>query len=67
MNKKILFSYFYFIMSKNTPNNVKNLKINSSVHALLKKYCNQNGLKMFKFVEKLISEHCKEKKDVYGE
>tara|TARA_R100000664_G_C2759346_1_gene149011 strand:- start:7678 stop:7842 length:165 start_codon:yes stop_codon:yes gene_type:complete len=54
-------------MSKNTPNNVKNLKINSSVHALLKKYCNQNGLKMFKFVEKLISEHCKEKKDVYGE
>ena len=54
-------------MSKNTHITVKNLKINTSAHALLKDYCNKHGLKMFKFVEKLIMTHCKEKKDVYGE
>tara|TARA_R110000824_G_scaffold390979_1_gene588512 strand:- start:38 stop:202 length:165 start_codon:yes stop_codon:yes gene_type:complete len=54
-------------MSKNTSHTIKNLKINNTVHALLKEYCNKNGLKMFKFVEKLINDNCKEKKDVYGE
>ncbi len=43
-------------------------------HELLKTYCENNGLKMFSFVEKLIREKCKEnptstkpKKDLYDE
>lgn len=46
---------------------IKNLKIDVEVHDLLKKYCEQNGLKMYKFLEKLIIENCKEMKDLYGE
>ena len=34
----------------------KNLKITEKTHQLLKKYCEQNGLKMFAYVEKLINE-----------
>lgn len=45
----------------------KNLKITTTTHNLLKKYCEQNGLKMFSFVEKLIRESCGTKKDLYGE
>jgi len=53
----------------------KNIKITSITHELLKNYCEENGLKMFSFVEKLIREGCKEKtivttkskKDIYGE
>lgn len=52
----------------------KNLKITSTTHELLKTYCEQNGLKMFSFVEKLIREKCtskpevkSSKKDLYGE
>lgn len=45
----------------------KNLKITTETHKLLKKYCEQNGLKMFSFVEKLIREACTPKKDLYGE
>lgn len=45
----------------------KNLKITPKTHELLKKYCEQNGLKMFSFVEKLIREACASKKDLYGE
>lgn len=41
-------------------------------HTMLKTYCEENGLKMFSFVEKLIRERCKEKlnkpkKDLYDE
>ena len=39
----------------------KNIKITSTTHELLKNYCEENGLKMFSFVEKLIRESCKEK------
>jgi|TARA_R110000796_G_scaffold74_13_gene309 hypothetical protein len=46
---------------------IKNLKIKPEVHKLLKDYCNDNGLKMFKFVEKLILEKCNPERDVYGE
>jgi predicted HicB family RNase H-like nuclease len=46
---------------------IKNLKISVEVHSLLKKYCDQKGLKINKFVEKLIEENCKIKKDIYGE
>jgi len=34
---------------------------------LLKEYCKNNGLKMFAFVEKLITEKCKPKKGIYME
>lgn len=46
---------------------IKNLKISVEVHELLKKYCDKNGIKMYRFLEKLIIEKCKEKKDIYGE
>ena len=46
---------------------IKNLKISVETHTLLKVYCKQHGLKMFAFVEKLIKEKCKIKKDIYGE
>lgn len=45
----------------------KNLKITAKNHELLKKYCEENGLKMFSFVEKLIRDACTPKKDIYGE
>jgi hypothetical protein len=52
----------------------KNIKITSVTHELLKIYCEENGLKMFSFVEKLIREKCNEKpnvikskKDLYDE
>ena len=46
---------------------IKNLKISVDVHSLLKTYCSEHGLKMFAFVEKIIKEKCKIKKDIYGE
>ena len=45
----------------------KNLKITPQTHKLLKEYCEENGLKMFAFVEKLIKEKCVIKKDIYGD
>jgi len=45
----------------------KNIKITAKTHEILKKYTEENGLKMFSFVEKLIREACVEKKDFYGE
>lgn len=45
----------------------KNIKITPATHELLKKYCENNGLKMFSFVEKLIKEKCTPKKDIYGD
>ena len=52
----------------------KNIKITSLTHEMLKNYCEENGLKMFSFVEKIIREKCKEKdevvklkKDLYNE
>jgi len=46
---------------------IKNLKISEYHHKLLKDHCNKHGLKMFNFVEKLIEEKCKPKRDLYGE
>ena len=46
---------------------IKNLKISEETHQILKKYCDVNGLKMYKFLENLIYEKCGEKKDIYGE
>lgn len=45
----------------------KNLKITTKTHELLKKYCEENGLKMFSYVERLIREQCTPKKDLYDE
>ena len=52
---------------KNNVKKIKNLKISPEVHNLLKTYCEKKGIKMYRFLEKLIIEKCKEKKDVYGE
>jgi hypothetical protein len=46
---------------------IKNLKISLEVHDLLKTYCDKNGIKMYRFLERLIIEKCKEKKDIYGD
>jgi hypothetical protein len=45
----------------------KNIKITPQTHQILKKYCEENGLKMFSFVEKIIKEKCKIPLDLYGE
>ena len=45
----------------------KNIKITPATHEILKKYCKDNDLKMFAFVERLIREKCSPKKDLYGE
>ena len=46
---------------------IKNLKIDSEVHEVLKKYCDKRGIKMYRFLESLILDKCTEKKDIYGE
>jgi hypothetical protein len=45
----------------------KNIKITPKTHEILKKYCEENGLKMFAFVERLIRENCAAKKGIYDE
>jgi hypothetical protein len=45
----------------------KNIKITEKTHKILKEYCQENGLKMFAFVEKIIKEKCIKPKDLYGE
>jgi hypothetical protein len=46
---------------------IKNIKISVESHEVLKKYCDKKGIKIYKFLENLILEKCKEKKDLYGE
>jgi hypothetical protein len=46
---------------------IKNLKISIEVHDVLKTYCEKRGIKMYRFLEKLIIEKCKGKPDIYGE
>ena len=41
---------------------IKNLKISVESHEILKKYCDKRGIKIYKFIENLIFETCKEKK-----
>jgi len=64
MNFIILLSYLYI---KTFMKRDKNLKITPKTHEILKKYCEENGLKMFAFVEKLIREQCQPKKGLYDE
>ena len=46
---------------------IKNIKISTEVHTTLKEYCEENGLKMYKFLENLIVKTCTKPKDIYGE
>ena len=46
---------------------IKNIKISVESHEILKKYCDENNLKMYKFLESLIKKTCERKKDIYGE
>jgi hypothetical protein len=46
---------------------IKNIKISEESHNLLKKYCEENGLKLYKFLENLIIKTCTKEKDIYGE
>lgn len=34
---------------------------------MLKTYCEKKGLKIYKFIEQLIEENCKDDTDIYGE
>lgn len=58
---------FYLFSTMKTNKEIKNIKIDPAVHEILKKYCDKRGLKIYKFLESLIIEKCKEKKDIYGE
>lgn len=60
------FSTFFLLMEPNEKK-IKNLKIDKDVHDVLKKYCDKRGIKMYKFLEGLIMDKCKEKRDIYGE
>lgn len=52
---------------KNQVKKIKNIKISIESHEVLKKYCDKHGIKIYKFLEKLIFDKCKENKDIYGE
>jgi len=53
----------------------KNIKISEKHHTMLKEYCDNNGLKIYKVIHKWIDETCKPKKtneisgkrDIYGD
>ena len=51
----------------NNEKKIKNLKISVESHDVLKTYCEKRGIKMYRFLERLIFEKCKEKPDIYGE
>jgi hypothetical protein len=46
---------------------IKNIKISEESHKLLKQYCEEKGLKVYKFLENLITKNCQKEKDIYGE
>jgi hypothetical protein len=46
---------------------IKNIKISEETHQLLKTYCDDKGLKLYKFLENLIIKTCTKEKDIYGE
>ncbi len=49
-------------------NKQKNVKISEKHHELLKNYCEKNGLKIYRVLEKYIEDLTKpKKKDIYGE
>ncbi len=46
---------------------IKNIKISDQAHQILKEYCDDNGFKIYKFLETLIIKTCQKQKDIYGE
>ncbi len=49
-------------------NKQKNVKISEKHHEMLKSYCDKNGLKIYKVLEKFIEDLFKpKKKDLYGD
>jgi|TARA_R110000868_G_scaffold234988_5_gene488733 hypothetical protein len=46
---------------------IKNIKISEETHSILKTYCQDNGLKLYVFLENLIKKTCIKEKDIYGE
>jgi hypothetical protein len=46
---------------------IKNIKISEETHEILKQYCEEHGLKLYKFLENLIRKNCQKEKDIYGE
>ena len=56
-----------FFLPMKIKKEIKNIKISPESHDVLKKYCDKRGIKIYKFLENLIFEKCKEKKDIYGE
>lgn len=57
----------FFLLIIMEQKKIKNLKISVDAHKTLKDYCNKRGIKMYRFLENLIFDTCKEKKDIYGE
>ena len=55
---------------------LKNIKVSENHHQMLKEYCDKNGLKIYKVVQKWIDDLCKQNKsietpkktkDIYGD
>ena len=47
---------------------MKNVKISKKHHDMIKSYCDEKGLKIYKVIQKWIDDNCKpKKKDIYGE
>ena len=46
---------------------IKNIKISKESHRILKTYCDKKGMKIYKFIEKMIYENCEVKRDIYGD
>lgn len=61
-------SFIIFIKNRIMETSIKNVKISSMHHKMLKSYCEKNGLKIGKILEKWIEDRCRVKKsDIYGE
>ena len=50
-----------------TKKEIKNIKISPESHDILKKYCEKRGIKIYKLLENILIEKCKDKKANYGE
>jgi len=49
-------------------NEMKNVKISKKHHEMIKNYCDEKGLKIYKVIQIWIEDSCKpKKKDIYGE
>jgi len=60
-----LFTMFFNMSDENKK--IKNLKISEEIHDILKEYCEKRGIKIYRFLEKLILEKCKNTKDPYSD